>query len=47
VALHLPLFESWGSCAHTLALQKVFGVMLPDDAQVSIFSAGQQVASEA
>jgi len=40
-------FESWGSCAHTLALQKVFGVMLPDDAQVSIFSAGQPVASEA
>ena len=40
-------FESWGSCAHTLALQKVFGVMLPEDAQVSIFSAGQPVATEA
>src|SRR5213594_1880473 len=33
-------FESWGSCVHLLSLQKVFGVMLPDDAQVSIFSAG-------
>ena len=31
-------FESWGGCVHLLTLQKVFGVMLPDDAQVSIFS---------
>jgi hypothetical protein len=31
-------FESWGACVHLLALQKVFGVMLPDDAQVSIFA---------
>jgi hypothetical protein len=31
-------FESWGSCVHVLALQKILGVMLPDDAQVSIFS---------
>jgi hypothetical protein len=38
-------FESWGSCVHLLTLQKVFGVMLPEDAQVSIFSAGQPVAS--
>ena len=29
-------FESWGSCVHLLTLQKVFGVMLPEDAQVSI-----------
>ena len=28
-------FESWGSCVHLLTLQKVFGVMLPEDAQVS------------
>ncbi len=32
-------FESWGSCVHLLTLQKVFGVMLPEDAQVSIFAA--------
>ena len=32
-------FESWGSCVHLLALQKVFGVMLPEEAQVSIFAA--------
>ena len=32
-------FESWGSCVHLLTLQKVFGVMLPEDAQISIFSA--------
>lgn len=30
-------FESWGACVHLLTLQKVFGVMLPDEAQVSIF----------
>ena len=28
-------FESWGSCVHLLTLQKVFGVMLPEEAQVS------------
>ena len=33
-------FESWGSCVHLLTLQKVMGVMLPEEAQVSIFSAG-------
>ena len=32
-------FESWGSCVHLLALQKIFGAMLPEDAQVSIFNA--------
>ena len=32
-------FESWGSCVHLLTLQKVFGVMLPEEAQVSIFAA--------
>jgi hypothetical protein len=30
-------FESWGACVHLLTLQKVFGVMLSDEAQVSIF----------
>ena len=37
-------FHSWGSCVHLLALQKVLGVMLPEEAQVSIFSA-ESVAS--
>src|SRR5919198_4583192 len=32
-------FESWGSCVHLLTLQKIMGVMLPEEAQVSIFSA--------
>ena len=32
-------FDSWSSCVHLLALQKVLGVMLPEEAQVSIFSA--------
>lgn len=32
-------FESWGSCVHLLALQKIMGVMLPEDAQTSIFNA--------
>jgi hypothetical protein len=32
-------FESWGSCVHLLALQKILGVMLPEEAQVSIFNA--------
>jgi hypothetical protein len=31
-------FESWGSCVHLLALQKIMGVMLPEEAQVSIFT---------
>jgi hypothetical protein len=32
-------FESWGSCAHVLALQKILGVMLPEPAQTSSFGA--------
>jgi hypothetical protein len=32
-------FDSWGSCVHLLSLQKVLGVMLPEEAQVSIFAA--------
>ena len=32
-------FESWSSCVHLLTLQKIFGIMLPEDAQVSIFAA--------
>jgi hypothetical protein len=38
-------FESWGSCVHLLTLQKVFGVMLPEDAQVSIFAAAEPVTA--
>jgi hypothetical protein len=32
-------YESWGSCVHLLTIQKILGVMLPEDAQVSIFTA--------
>ena len=32
-------YESWGSCVHILTIQKILGVMLPEDAQVSILSA--------
>ena len=31
-------FESSRPCAHLLALQKILGVMLPEEAQVAIFS---------
>ena len=37
-------FESWSSCVHLLTLQKVLGVMLPEEAQVSIFSASPEPA---
>ena len=40
-------FESWGSCVHLLALQKVMGVMLPEEAQVSIFSAAGETVPTA
>jgi hypothetical protein len=30
-------FESWHTCAHILALQKILGEMLPEDAQTSFF----------
>jgi hypothetical protein len=30
-------FESWKTCAHVLALQKILGSMLPEDAQTSFF----------
>src|SRR6267142_5913390 len=38
-------FESWGSCVHLLTLQKVMGVMLPEDAQISIFTPVQAAAT--
>jgi hypothetical protein len=31
-------FESSGSCVHLLALQKIMGAMLPEEAQVAIFA---------
>jgi hypothetical protein len=30
-------FESWKTCAHVLALQKILGQMLPESAQTSYF----------
>ena len=32
-------FESWHSCVHLLALQKMLGSMLPEDAQVDLLPA--------
>ena len=32
-------FDSWQTCVHVLSIQKIMGVMLPDEAQESIFSA--------
>ena len=32
-------FESWKTCAHVLALQKILGEMLPETAQTSLFPA--------
>ena len=32
-------FESWKTCAHVLALQKIMGQMLPESAQTSYFGA--------
>jgi len=28
-----PFFENWGWCSHTVAIQKVLGVMLPEEAR--------------
>ena len=33
-------FQSWGSCAHVLTMQKIFGQMLSEEAQSSFFGAG-------
>jgi hypothetical protein len=38
-------FESRGGCVPLLTLQTICGVMLPEDAQVSIFSPAQVPAS--
>jgi hypothetical protein len=36
-------FDSWRTCVHVLTVQKIMGVMLPDAAQESIFSAQSAV----
>jgi hypothetical protein len=40
-------FETWKTCAHILALQKILGGMLPERAQTSLFAAAEPVAAEA
>ena len=40
-------FESWKTCAHVLALQKVLGAMLPEEAQTSFFGPPVEAATEA
>jgi hypothetical protein len=40
-------FESWQTCAHILALQKVLGGMLPEGAQTSLFPAAPEVMPQA
>jgi hypothetical protein len=40
-------FGSWQTCAHVLALQKILGQMLPEDAQTSFFGAPQVASAEA
>jgi hypothetical protein len=32
-------FDSWRTCVHVLTLQKIMGVMLPEETQESIFQA--------
>ena len=39
-------FESWKTCAHVLALQKILGQMLPESAQTSYFGASPSVMAE-
>jgi len=40
-------FESWKTCAHVLAMQKILGSMLPESAQTSFFGAPTEVAEAA
>jgi hypothetical protein len=39
-------FESWKTCVHVLALQKILGPMLPEGAQTSFFGAPEPVTAE-
>lgn len=36
-------FESWKTCVHILAIEKIMGVMLPESAQISIYPEPQPV----
>lgn len=40
-------FESWKTCAHVLAMQKILGQMLSENAQTSFFGAPDPVLAEA
>jgi hypothetical protein len=40
-------FESWKTCAHVLAMQKILGEMLSEDAQSSFFGAPDSELAEA
>jgi hypothetical protein len=39
-------FESWQTCAHILAMQKILGTMLPETAQTSLFPAASDAVGE-
>ena len=38
-------FESWQTCVHILALQKMLGDMLPESAQVSLLAPSESVSA--
>jgi hypothetical protein len=40
-------FDSWKTCAHVLAMQKILGSMLPESAQTSFFGPPAEVAGAA
>jgi hypothetical protein len=40
-------FENWKTCVHVLAMQKILGQMLPEEAQTSFFGAPVAVSAEA
>jgi hypothetical protein len=39
-------FGSWQTCAHVLAMQEILGVMLPEEAQTSLFPAAPEAIPE-
>jgi hypothetical protein len=38
-------FESWDSCAHILAIQKILGGMIPETAEASLFQAAPEAVA--
>ena len=40
-------FESWSTCAHVMAIQKILGGMLTETAQASYFGAASAAPAEA